>query len=269
MTPRGRARALALAVLAAAVPRVSAAEPISILSESFFVPARAAMVPGIRETQDQDQRAAGPSLFSGREGASLFAARTPREEMPARKARAGTAPLAVTPTATPAAIAPPGPHARHAERIRHLIGYAEAGRQGYDAIQHGATRLPAKRPTDLTIAEIFRWVADTPGQQHAIGRYQFIPATLRRLVSVLGIEETAVFSPRLQDRLADRLLEEAGLSSLRAGGMNRHQYMNNLAQIWAGLPTSSGKSHYHGFAGNRATMTWARFDAEMAKIFPG
>jgi hypothetical protein len=51
--------------------------------------------------------------------------------------------------------------------------------------------------------------------------------------------------------------------------MNRHQYMNNLAQIWAGLPTSSGKSHYHGFAGNRATMTWARFDAEMAKIFPG
>jgi hypothetical protein len=45
--------------------------------------------------------------------------------------------------------------------------------------------------------------------------------------------------------------------------------MNNLAKIWAGLPNSTGKSHYHGYAGNQATMTWARFDAEMAMIFPG
>jgi len=44
--------------------------------------------------------------------------------------------------------------------------------------------------------------------------------------------------------------------------------MNNLAKIWAGLPNSTGKSYYHGHAGNRATMTWARFRAEMEKIFP-
>ncbi len=45
--------------------------------------------------------------------------------------------------------------------------------------------------------------------------------------------------------------------------------MNNLAEIWAGLPTTNGKSHYDGYAGNRATMSWAQFDAAMAQIFPG
>ena len=44
--------------------------------------------------------------------------------------------------------------------------------------------------------------------------------------------------------------------------------MHNLARIWAGLPTASGRSHYHGHAGNRATMTWARFESAMAPIFP-
>jgi hypothetical protein len=54
-----------------------------------------------------------------------------------------------------------------------------------------------------------------------------------------------------------------------AGKMERHDFMNNLARIWAGLPNSSGKSHYEGYAGNKAVMTWDKFDAEMARIFPG
>ena len=70
-------------------------------------------------------------------------------------------------------------------------------------------------------------------------------------------------------RLADVLLVEAGYHAARSGDMSRTDFMNNLAKIWAGLPNSSGRSHYHGYAGNRASMTWARFDAEMARIFPG
>jgi hypothetical protein len=44
--------------------------------------------------------------------------------------------------------------------------------------------------------------------------------------------------------------------------------MLNLARIWAGLPTSSGRSFYDGYAGNKATMSWAAFDTAMAEIFP-
>ena len=153
--------------------------------------------------------------------------------------------------------------------IRHLIGQAESRRDGYDAVQHGARIKPAKRPTMMTLGEIYQWIGDTPGQPHAIGRYQFIPKTLLRVARKIGALPDQRFSPQLQDRLADVLLAEAGLHEFRAGKLSRVSFMNNLAKIWAGLPTSSGKSYYDGYAGNKASMTWARFDAEMARVEPG
>lgn len=152
-------------------------------------------------------------------------------------------------------------------RLRDFIASAEAGRAGYDAVQHGAKKRPDKRPTAMTVAEIDAWVRATPGQSHAIGRYQFIPKTLRRLVVALEVPPNAVFSPALQDRLADRLLEEAGLLDFATGSLPRTEFMQNLAEIWAGLPTATGLSHYHGKWGNRATKTWAEFESAMAGIF--
>lgn len=185
-----------------------------------------------------------PSLFSGTSGKSLFAQPSPRS-----------------------AIA--GPRVGPVTALRSLIAQAEAGSKGYDAVQYGADILPDGPPTSLTLQEIYDWIDDTPGQPHAIGRYQFIPPTLRRLVARLDVPPTARFTPRLQDRLADVLLAEAGLYRFVAGEMPRHTFMNNLAKIWAGLPNYTGKSHYHGYAGNKATMTWAHFDSQMAQIFPG
>jgi muramidase (phage lysozyme) len=152
--------------------------------------------------------------------------------------------------------------------IRALIEEAESRRDGYDAVQHGARIKPGKRPTQMTVAEIYHWIDRTPGQPHAIGRYQFIPATLKRVMHLLEIDPALRFSPQLQDRLADVLLAEAGLARLRAGQISRHAFMNNLAKIWAGLPNSSGKSHYAGYAGNKASISWARFDAALARVFP-
>lgn len=153
-------------------------------------------------------------------------------------------------------------------RIRDIIARAEAGPAGYDAVQHGARRRPPKRPTAMTLDEIFAWIAATPGQPHAIGRYQFIPDTLRMLVNRLGLDRRTRFTPAVQDRLADLLLLDAGLDDMQRGTITRRGFMHNLARIWAGLPTASGRSHYHGHAGNRATMTWARFESAMAPIFP-
>jgi len=59
--------------------------------------------------------------------------------------------------------------------LRQLIGRAEAGRKGYDAVQYGARIKPSKPPTQMTLAEIYAWIDATPGQPHAIGLYQFIP----------------------------------------------------------------------------------------------
>ncbi|WP_299925349.1 hypothetical protein [uncultured Pelagimonas sp.] len=193
------------------------------------------------------------SLFAGQSAGSLLAPYPARAKPKPTAARFH---LGMTPN-TPLA------------RIRHLIALAEAGKKGYDAVQHGAKRKPSKRPTDMTIQEIYTWIADTPGQQHAIGRYQFIPATLRRLVKKRGISRQARFDKKTQDALADVLLAEAGVHEVIKGELPRRRFMHNLAKIWAGLPTSNGESYYKGIAGNKATMSWSHFDQEMRRIFPG
>lgn len=152
--------------------------------------------------------------------------------------------------------------------LRSLIGWAEAGRAGYDAVVLSARIKPENPPSQMTLHEIFLWIERTPRQNHAIGRYQFIPSTLRRLVTKLDISHSQRFDPILQDRLANALLVEAGLAEFLQGTLSRKGFMNNLADIWAGLPTSNGKSRYHGYAGNKAVISWHRFSQAMALYFP-
>ncbi len=192
-------------------------------------------------------RSGSASLFSGaNQGFFMPVARQPAPQPEARRP-AGKGPLA---------------------RLRDLIAKAEAGQHGYDAVQHGAQVRPQKPPTQMTLAEIFAWIEATPGQPHAIGRYQFIPKTLAGLVKQAGIPRSARFSPVLQDRLANMLMNQAGLQDFLSGETGHIAFMNALARVWAGLPNSSGQSHYHGYAGNKASITWAFYKAEMLRIFP-
>ena len=188
-----------------------------------------------------------PSLFAGHSGNSLFRPVPVRIVPPA---------IALSPNQTAVG------------RLLDVIGLAEAGRDGYDAVVWAATVKPPRRPTEMTLGEIYQWIAETPQQHHAIGRYQFIPSTLKRLVRITGAGPSQRFTPDYQDQLALILLEEAGLQRFKSRDLGRAAFMNNLAKIWAGLPNTTGRSHYHGIAGNRATMTWDRFNAEMAAIFP-
>ena len=152
--------------------------------------------------------------------------------------------------------------------LREIIGQAESRRDGYDAVQHGARVRPPRAPTRMTLGEIYAWIDATPGQPHAIGRYQFIPKTLRRVAARVGAGPGERFTPALQDRLADVLLAEAGLHQFRAGALPREAFMLNLAKIWAGLPTRSGRSYYDGYAGNAASISWAAFEAAMLRASP-
>ena len=191
-----------------------------------------------------------PSLFIGNAKGGLFA------PYPVRTAVARTP---ILPPKTNSAI----------DRLRTVIGRAESPRAGYDAVQHGAKRKPRKKPTQMTIGEILDWIAATPGQPHAIGRYQFIPKTLRSVVAQTGTRRNEYFSPKVQDRLADVLLNDAGIKSFMAGRMGEGAFINNLAAIWAGLPTTSGRSKYHGYAGNRATVSLAYVKSQIAQMRSG
>ena len=43
---------------------------------------------------------------------------------------------------------------------------------------------------------------------------------------------------------------------MRRGEITREAFLLNLAKVWAGLPTPSGRSYYHGVAGNRAALSY-------------
>jgi hypothetical protein len=152
------------------------------------------------------------------------------------------------------------------EAIRGVINLAESRKDGYDAIVASARSHPGKRPTEMTIGETLHWARTTPGN-HAIGLYQFIPDTLERVAEKAGFDHNTVMTPQVQDAMGDVLLEEAGYTAAKNGEIGLHEFMNNMSQIWAGLPNSTGYSSYHGINGNRATITWTQFEQGMQKAF--
>ena len=154
------------------------------------------------------------------------------------------------------------------DRLLTLISQAESPVHGYDSVHHGATIRPPKRPSQMTIAEIVAWVRATPGQPHAFGRNQIIPATFNRVVRALGLSGGTLYDRRTQDMMGRYLVEEAGYSDFINGRITRDRFMDQLAKVWAGLPLANGRSHYHGYAGNRATITRAEYSSAMAAIFP-
>ena len=235
-----------LLLLMLLLPTAVSPEGHSLFRPELFGNASAALV---EATTPNIDKPASASLFIGVDGRSFF-----RPYPVRRRASDGAVILSAT--------------GGQIERLRTLISYAESRQDGYDAVQYGARIRPSKRPTDMTIGEIYGWIAATPGQPHAIGRYQFIPATLRRVVQHHDMPPETRFTPEVQDRLADVLLAEAGLNAFRAGQISRIAFMNNLAKVWAGFPNATGKSHYDGYAGNKASISWTQFDAEMRSIFP-
>ena len=152
-------------------------------------------------------------------------------------------------------------------QLLDLIAFAEAGKAHYNAVHFGARKRPPGQPTDLTIGQIIKWIKATPGQPHAIGRYQFIPSTLAWLVARSKISENTRFDEGTQDALANLLLHDAGYAKFVTGKLSMRRFMDNLAKIWAGLPLKNGRSAYDGYAGNRATITRSFYEAQMKAIF--
>ncbi len=162
----------------------------------------------------------------------------------------------------------PDPDATPIANLRNLIAHAEAGAGGYDAVQVGASVRPATIPTAMTLDEIRAWFAASPGQPHAIGRYQFIPATFERLAGTTAMPGDRVFDPDLQDSWANVLILEAGYADFVSGRLSLDAFMDDLAVIWAGLPLASGLSAYDGIAGNQATISRAAYASALSAIFP-
>ena len=147
-----------------------------------------------------------------------------------------------------------------------IIGQAES-RGNYNALVYGKPGANVPKSADLTnmtIAEVMEYQKGMIASGHAstaVGKYQFIAATLREQVQKAGLDpNTTKFDQKTQDLLAMQLITQAGY-----GKKDPATVMRNLAGIWASLPAdASGRGRYDGFNQNKATADAAALQAAIA-----
>ncbi len=162
--------------------------------------------------------------------------------------------------------------------ILKAIRKAEAGPAGYDAINYlvPRARYPDEPPSQLTVGEVLDWQdrIDRFQNSEAVGAYQFMEDTLRRLVRAGHASRGERFSAAVQDRLAVALLNEAGLQDYLGGRTELKEFATAAARVWAGLPVLTGtqgsqryvlpgESYYATLAGNKARISTTEYRAAL------
>lgn len=142
--------------------------------------------------------------------------------------------------------------------ILDMIADAEHSRTGH--IQYNTAY--GNRTVDfenMTVDEVIAWqeVNNPPGLgTAAAGRYQIVQPTLEGLKRNMGLDGDELFDAEMQDKMAIALLQEKGLDRFLAGDMSASQFLEGVAQVWAGVPRdASGLSNYHDDGINGATIS--------------
>jgi hypothetical protein len=152
-----------------------------------------------------------------------------------------------------AALPAVGPGAR---RLLDLIARAEGtsgpvrARHGYASdydvtFGYGTAEPPGPRkPLSQMSIDEARALQRTMRGSSAIGRYQFMPATLRGLCARHGLAGDERMDGPLQDALARSLLREKGYDAYGCGAVAAEAVLDGLAQLWASLPDAVGRSRW-------------------------
>ncbi len=96
------------------------------------------------------------------------------------------------------------------------------------------------------------------GWLYAVGRYQFIPSTLRFAVDSSSVSWHDNFTPEVQDRLMAALVlykRPTIVSYLQGSHDNVGAAVDALAREWACVEYRNGRGYYDGYGGNRASLT--------------
>jgi hypothetical protein len=147
---------------------------------------------------------------------------------------------------------------------------------GYDVpFAYGQYLQPSKPISQMTFQELRdfqnRQVNATKGTfdntnlgTSAVGRYQFIGPTLENLKNRLGYKDTDVFSPEVQDRLFDALMEEQGLQELSAGLITPEKFQEKLSSQFASIPKPGTETGT--YKGQRTGVTSDRVSAVLSSM---
>lgn len=165
-----------------------------------------------------------------------------------------------------------------------FIRETEVGRKdraSYDVIYANKQHKLAKPLTSMTLDEVQaeqrRWSKNHGSS--AAGGYQFMRATLRGLISELGLRGSQVLDADLQDRLGYHLLKRRGYADFMAGRIDRAAFGKRLAMEWASFPVLAptrgahrslkrGQSYYCGDALNKALVSPEKVEAVLDRVKP-
>jgi len=153
-----------------------------------------------------------------------------------------------------------------------LIGRSEGtdkGRGDNEVLAYGAYTGGDRELVSMTLDEIDH--LQTAMLQHpengfnssALGRYQIVCTTLRKIRSKLKLSGAMLFDADMQDRMACYLLGARGIDKYLASRMSEDALINALAKEWASLPTTSSRGHY---SGQRASVTVADVRKALAEV---
>lgn len=139
-------------------------------------------------------------------------------------------------------------------KVLDFIAGPESG--GHYDILFGGKKDPAI--LKMTIAEVLayqrKYKAETGRETGAIGRYQYMPGTLVDYCKRMGVDiNKQTFDPKFQDELCIYTMRfQCKLDGWLSGKVDDGEFLNLLAQVWAGLPKTNGLSAYHGVGSNKA-----------------
>ena len=160
-------------------------------------------------------------------------------------------------------------------QIRPLADLISKGEGDWNAVNRGRAgdspggllRWFGRDAESFTLQEILNLQA--AGRIYAVGRYQFIPSTMRYAVRQSGLPMGARFNAETQDRLLATLIES---KRPRVGQYIRGNYNNlqvvldDLAKEWASIEFRGGRTYYGGIGGNAAHISRAETSAVIRSV---
>lgn len=153
--------------------------------------------------------------------------------------------------------------------ILNLIARYES-KGNYNVILGGKTVPELTKMTLNQVYDFQQQMVQSGKESSAVGRYQYIRKTLVNTAAQMGLDpNTTVFDQKTQDAIATQTLRSIGLDSWLAEKMSDEEFLNNIAKIWAGIPTTSGISAYAGVGSNKAGTTAQNALAALQNIKTG
>ena len=163
------------------------------------------------------------------------------------------------------------------EQLKPLADLLATGEGHYNSVNRGwagdtpggARSVFGRDLTTFTVGEIIS--LQRRGRIFAVGRYQFIPVTLRYAVNSSAVNTTQLFSEEVQDRLMAALIvykRPMIITYLQGNHDNLSRVLDDLAREWASVEYRYGRSYYSR-GGNRAKISRAQAAEVLKSIKAG